>query len=68
MSDIASVINYLISQVCCSEFMISYKQFSAIEARLIAGINVDSILTSWVLTVRLSYVSPGGRSQNFNVV
>lgn len=49
----------------CSKIRMPYRKWAEIERELIAGVKLD-IRTDWKLRVRLSYVSPAGRSRHYD--
>ena len=49
-----------------AKMRMSYDMFLKIQSELLAGLNLDCIPVTWSLFVEVSYISPGGRSRNFN--
>lgn len=49
----------------CEKMKLPYRKWREIESRLITGMKLDA-RTDWKLEVRLSYVSPAGRSRHYN--
>lgn len=49
----------------CSKIKMPYRKWVEIERELIAGVKLD-IRTDWKLRVKVSYVSPAGRSRHYD--
>lgn len=49
----------------CEKMKLPYREWDEIECELIAGVKLD-IRTDWKLRVRLSYISPAGRSRHYD--
>lgn len=52
-------------QDACEKMKMPYRKWREIELVLISGVTLD-VRTDWYLHIKLSYVSPAGRSRHYN--